>query len=59
METASKHLREALVRAEANLASERKRREMKVVKAKKDFVEAGKKDGEKAIKVYKALQTSW
>lgn len=53
-ETIFKHLKEVLAKVELNLASERKRREVKVAKSKEELAKEEKKVGEKAMEVYKA-----
>lgn len=51
----SKHLKEALAKAEANLVSKKKKWEAKVAKAKKKIAEVEKKAKEKAMLAYKVL----
>lgn len=55
VDAAFKCLRKVLAKVEANLALEKKRREVEVAKAKEELVEAKKRAGEKAIEVYKAF----
>lgn len=52
--TTSKHLKEVLAGAEVDLALERKRREVEVMKAKEELTEVEKKARKKAVEVYKA-----